>query len=73
MRRWLLGTLLAALCWLPAGARAVDVRRPPPEPAPEQHAARPAGPPAAVAILFTIVVVVLVCLPNRKASRRPPR
>ncbi len=76
MRRWLRRALacglLAGLCWLPVGARAVEFTRHD-EPAPAKPAERPPGPPAAVAILFTLVVIALVCLPFRKTPCRPPR
>jgi hypothetical protein len=68
MRRWLLGTLVAGLCWLPA-ARAQDVPRAAAEPPAEKRAERAPGPPAAVAILFTLVVLLLICLPDRRAAR----
>jgi hypothetical protein len=60
--------LIAGLCWLSAG-HVQDVPRPAAEPLPEKRAERAPGPPAAVAILFTLVVLLLICLPSRKASR----
>ncbi len=71
-RRFLRGLapwLLAGLGCLPPGALGQEMAVLPGAPAPVRHAERPQGPPAAVAILFTVVVVVLVCLPIRKGPR----
>jgi hypothetical protein len=68
MRRTLLATLTALLLWIaPAGAQ------PPPAPTPQANQAKSdettSAPvmPWAAALVFTLAILVIVCMPSRKA------
>jgi hypothetical protein len=77
MRRWLLGGLAALLLagtgWLPGAAPAQEPALPADTPPPAKTEPPPVL-PSVMALLFTLVILLLVCTPGRtdrgSASRR---